>query len=238
MFVLGLEAHTFPWIRAVRYSTQKSKLSKPSRRFVTSTFAKSSQIDQLLYTCDVDAEPLYRYRRGGYHPVCLGDVMNGGRYQILHKLGWGGYSTVWAARDQRFGVALPLGVCEADKIAREGRYVAIKISVSEREGRNRELLVMQAIRSGLPESPHLMQMLDHFECKGPNGSHDCLVLELLGPSVSDLLEEHFHGERLSGKLAKSIARQALLGLDLLHQQRIGHGGRLVSVRLPVEFWLM
>lgn len=78
-------------------------------------------------------------------------------------------------------------------------------------------------------------MLDHFECKGPNGSHDCLVLELLGPSVSNLLEEHFHGERLPGKLAKSIARQALLGLDLLHQQRIGHGGKLVSARLPIDF---
>lgn len=115
MLVRGLEAHTSPWIRAIRYRTQKSKLSKPSRRFFSSTFAKLSQMDQLLYTCDVDAEPLYRYRRGGYHPVYLGDVMNGGRYQILHKLGWGGYSTAWAARDQRFGVALPRGVCEADQ---------------------------------------------------------------------------------------------------------------------------
>ena len=186
------------------------------------------------YTCDIDAEPLYRYRRGGYHPVCLGDVLNGGRYKILHKLGWGGYSTVWAARDQRFSVALPHGDCETDKRAREGRYVAIKISVSEPEGGNRELEVLRAIRSGLPDSPHLMQMLDHFECKGPNGSHDCLVLEMLGPSVSDLLERRFCGMRLPGQLAKSVARQALLGLDLLHQHSIAHGGEMMSGHLPVE----
>lgn len=51
------------------------------------------------------------------------------------------------------------------------------------------------------------------------------MLEVLGPSVSDLLDARFRGERLPGKLAKDIAKQALFGLDYLHQQKIGHGGR-------------
>lgn len=46
-----------------------------------------------------DAEPLYRYKLGGYHPVHIGDLIGNGRYEIVHKLGWGAYSTVWAARD-------------------------------------------------------------------------------------------------------------------------------------------
>ncbi|KAE9994351.1 hypothetical protein EG327_011453 [Venturia inaequalis] len=50
-----------------------------------------------------------------------------------------------------------------------------------------------------------------------------MVLEVLGPSVPDLLDARCHGERLPGKLAKAIAKQALLGLDYLHQQKIGHG---------------
>lgn len=53
-----------------------------------------------MHHCTVEAEPLHRYRPGGYHPVHLGDVLKDGRYKILHKLGFGGYSTVWVARDQ------------------------------------------------------------------------------------------------------------------------------------------
>jgi serine/threonine-protein kinase SRPK3 len=55
--------------------------------------------DPLAYTCGIDAEPLHRYRIGGYHPIALGDHFGDGRYKVLHKLGWGGYSTVWAAKD-------------------------------------------------------------------------------------------------------------------------------------------
>ena len=44
------------------------------------------------------AEYLDGYRPGGYHPVHLGDVYHE-RYKVLHKLGFGSYSTVWIARD-------------------------------------------------------------------------------------------------------------------------------------------
>lgn len=54
------------------------------------------------YRCGVDAEPLHRYRPGGYHPVALGDSLSDGRYKVLHKLGWGSYSTTWAAKDQLY----------------------------------------------------------------------------------------------------------------------------------------
>ncbi len=77
----------------------------------SSTCFKAAQVEQFAHTCDVDAEPLHRYRIGGYHPVRLGDVLKAGRYQILHKLGWGGYSTVWAARDQKFHLYFFLERC-------------------------------------------------------------------------------------------------------------------------------
>ena len=54
------------------------------------------------YESRVEAEPMARYRYGGYHPVHLGDLLKNGRYKIIHKLGYGGYggySTVWLARD-------------------------------------------------------------------------------------------------------------------------------------------
>ena len=44
-------------------------------------------------------EPLERYVSGGFHPVALNDTFHNGRYTIRYKLGYGGYSTVWLARD-------------------------------------------------------------------------------------------------------------------------------------------
>ena len=73
-------------------------------------------MDQFLHICDIDAEPLHRYRRGGYHPIRLGDLLKDGRYKVLHKLGWGGYSTIWAARDQRFRLSLLLDRYRAYKL--------------------------------------------------------------------------------------------------------------------------
>ena len=49
----------------------------------------------LLY----DQEEMSKYQPGGFHPVCLGDTFKDDRYKIHHKLGWGGYSTVWLAKD-------------------------------------------------------------------------------------------------------------------------------------------
>lgn len=52
-------------------------------------------------TCELDAEPLRRYKAGGYHPLHLGDHFKSNRYEVLHKLGWGGYATVWLAKDRK-----------------------------------------------------------------------------------------------------------------------------------------
>ncbi len=43
-------------------------------------------------------EPPERYCPGGYHPVQLGENFNT-KYQIISKLGYGVYSTVWLAKD-------------------------------------------------------------------------------------------------------------------------------------------
>ncbi|EFR03997.1 serine/threonine protein kinase [Nannizzia gypsea CBS 118893] len=46
------------------------------------------------------AESLSQYQPGGYHPVIVGDMVHD-RYRIVDKLGFGGYATIWLARDSQ-----------------------------------------------------------------------------------------------------------------------------------------
>ncbi|KAG6319954.1 hypothetical protein E4U22_003895 [Claviceps purpurea] len=160
------------------------------------------------YCGGIDAESLFLYEPGGYHPVELGDVMNNGRYKILHKLGWGSVATTWAAKDQKRHL-----------------YVAIKIMMSKVEG-SRELNMLRAL-SALPKdhpgSSYVCQMLDHFTHVGPNGTHTCLVLELVGPNVAEFVDCYGIDNRLPVILAKLFAKQTLQGLDFLATNNIGHG---------------
>lgn len=87
---------------------------------------------------------------------------------------------------------------------------------------------MKELASHHPRPKHTVRMLDDFDLKGPNGSHKCLVYELLGPNIADTIDAHFPDGRLPGKLAKFIAKQSLIGLDRLHQFNIGHGGKALS----------
>ena len=48
----------------------------------------------------MDTEDLQRYHAGGIHPVHLGEVYND-LYEIVYKISYGGFGTVWLARDSR-----------------------------------------------------------------------------------------------------------------------------------------
>lgn len=39
------------------------------------------------------------YQPGGFHPVYVGDLYHG-RYEVLSKIGYGAYSTVWLVRNR------------------------------------------------------------------------------------------------------------------------------------------
>lgn len=41
------------------------------------------------------------YKKGGYHPIHIGDKFKDGQYTIVRKLGWGHFSTVWLVKDNR-----------------------------------------------------------------------------------------------------------------------------------------
>lgn len=67
-------------------------------------------------------------------------------------------------------------------------------------------------------------MINDSYLEGPNGTHHCLVFELLGRSVPNMIDTHFSDGRLPGRLAKAIAKQVVSRPEFLHQEKIGHGG--------------
>ncbi len=48
----------------------------------------------------IEEQTLPLYHRKRYYPVKIGDFFNN-QYRIIAKLGYGAYSTVWLARDER-----------------------------------------------------------------------------------------------------------------------------------------
>ncbi|KEQ93398.1 hypothetical protein AUEXF2481DRAFT_31413 [Aureobasidium subglaciale EXF-2481] len=111
---------------------------------------------------------------------------------------------------------------------RSCRNVALKITISEAStSRNRERQVLEALWQTEPPSEvqhqHVVRLFDAFKHVGPNGTHDCLILELLGPSIPTLIEARYSDRRLPGKIATKLCKETSLALDILHKQGIGHG---------------
>lgn len=80
-----------------------------------------------------------------------------------------------------------------------------------------------------PGKKHVVQLLDQFQHQGPNGTHCCLVLELLGPSISSQAE-FYSSDRLPGYISWGASKQIVQGLDFIHTRGIAHGGQSESSR--------
>ena len=67
-----------------------------------------------------------------------------------------------------------------------------------------------------PGRSHVISFLDHFRHKGPNGTHVCMVFEVLGENLLGLIKRH-QNKGVPMPMVKQIAKQVLLGLDYMHR---------------------
>ncbi|XP_054472347.1 SRSF protein kinase 1b isoform X2 [Anoplopoma fimbria] len=161
------------------------------------------QDEEILGSDDDEQEDPNDYCRGGYHHVKIGDLFHG-RYHVIRKLGWGHFSTVWLAWD-----------------IQEKRFVAMKVVKSAEhytETALDEIKLLKSVRNTDPSDPSrekVVQLLDDFKISGMNGTHVCMVFEVLGYHLLKwIIKSNYQGLPLP--CVKSIIQQVLQGLDYLH----------------------
>jgi serine/threonine protein kinase len=134
------------------------------------------------------------------------------RYRIVDKLGFGGYSTIWLARDEK-----------------DQRYVAVKVGISGPSTRRREIEILQALH-GSKQSPQagldqdasatLPQITDAFKVCGPNETHPCYTMT---PAQGNLKEASF-SRLFPIQVARALAAKLAIAVAFVHSRGYVHGG--------------
>ncbi|PWY87447.1 putative serine-threonine protein kinase [Aspergillus heteromorphus CBS 117.55] len=154
------------------------------------------------------------------------------RYEVIIKLGWGAFSSVWLVKDQR-----------------QLTYKAVKIlNPKWYDGQNGlfELEILKHLRTADTTHPgyrHVLFLLDDFIYQGPLGRHVCLVMEVLAEDLRRF-SFFFKDARIPDTILKSITRQLLKALEYAHSCGVIHtdiksDNIMVKVRdySVIERWL-
>lgn len=190
------------------------KLKLPSRWHLPQRFgamfnsitSSSQSHEDFKYRWIDDVERLERYQPGGYHPVHIGEIL-AGRYRVVHKLGYGTYSTVWLTHDMQ-----------------EATYTAVKISTADAPAR--EVEALNTLAESSPDHPNRSMIpiiQDQFELQGPNGRHRCYTTF---PARSSVSAAKFCC-CFPIAIARAVAAQLILAVAYTHSRGFVHGGRHV-----------
>ncbi|KAF8482197.1 kinase-like domain-containing protein [Gautieria morchelliformis] len=163
-----------------------------------------------LFTQNPCVEPISYYRKGGFHPIHIDDVLQN-RYRIVNKLGYGAYATVWLVDD------LASGRCAALKV------LAANVSNVSEVAVLRRLKQRQLDDGGSNGQEFLVEFLDDFKVEGPNGTHQCIVTEVLGPSIGADVYDIYDEELYPIEIAKNLVAQVMRGVAYLHSCGVVHG---------------
>lgn len=127
------------------------------------------------------------------------------RYLVEHKLGFGGFSTVWMAHDLQ-----------------ENKDVALKVMsfMSLGEYGDNEIRMQNGIIQNVQDSSHLVLYSATFLLFRNKRCHRVQVLPLMGPCLSTLILQN-----MSMVTRMSAAKQLLMAVENLHNAGIVHRGK-------------
>ncbi|KAM5433064.1 hypothetical protein MferCBS31731_007288 [Microsporum ferrugineum] len=156
----------------------------------------------------IEEQTLPSYYRKTYYPVRIGQIFND-RYRIIAKLGYGAYSTVWLANDER---------------AKEYKTLKVTVQVDDSTASTspvlNEIKMLRHMKTFVDkEHPGLFFTRladDILEIDGPaGGRHYCVVSKPQGNSVR-ILQERFPNAILPKLLVRSIVHRLFFAVNWLH----------------------
>ncbi|OCT91813.1 hypothetical protein XELAEV_180148671mg, partial [Xenopus laevis] len=188
-------------LQARKKRTKAKKVPKNRQEATQHTNSRETEGDlpeedeeEILGSDDDEQEDPNDYCKGGYHHVKIGDLFCG-RYHVIRKLGWGHFSTVWLSWDLQ-----------------TKRFVAMKVVKSAEhytETALDEIKLLRSVRNTDPNDPNrerVVQLLDDFKISGANGTHVCMVFEVLGHHLLKwIIKSNYQGLPLP--CVKNIIRQ-------------------------------
>ncbi|KAJ5716643.1 hypothetical protein N7493_008554 [Penicillium malachiteum] len=132
----------------------------------------------------------------------VGKTLQDGRYNIVDKLGHGGYSTVWLTYDNLLK-----------------RYMALKVNIASSVPRETQVLrALYAPSCDTPGRRFIPELLNEFKVQGLNGIHTCYTVSLAACSLRGL---PFSILPLS--VARVICYSLTQAIAYIHSQGYVHG---------------
>ncbi|KAF3343341.1 hypothetical protein VdG2_08491 [Verticillium dahliae VDG2] len=178
-----------------------------------SPFSTRSHNESPKYNWIDGVERLEQYEPGGYHPVMINDLLHG-RYRVVDKLGFGGYSTIWLAQDDQLR-----------------RYVAVKVGVANPALSRHEPRILRALTrpssashaapKGIDTCDAIPSILDEFDVQGPNGTHTCYAM---APAQGNLKEASF-SRLFPIQVARALAAKLAMAVAFVHSHGYVHGAQ-------------
>ena len=171
-------------------------------------------------------EGLEDYKIDGYHPVHVGEILLD-RYVIMQKLGYGHFSTAWLALDNNNGNYVAIKIQKSDERYIQGAYDEIEI-LQALAKKNFDKEWIESLKEyykddkeklkelNTVEHTHVVQLLNSFIHNGQNGKHFCMVFEVMGVTLLEIIKRYNY-KGIPLPLVRIITKQILIGLDFLHR---------------------
>ena len=171
-------------------------------------------------------EGLEDYKINGYHPVHIGEILLE-RYIIMQKLGYGHFSTAWLALDSNYGNYVCIKIQKSEKRYIWAAYDEVEIlqEISKHYYDKEWIKSLEEYYKDEPEklktihkkeNSHVVQLLNSFIYHGQNGKHFCMVFEVMGVTLLEIIKKYNY-KGIPIPLVRVITKQILIGLDFLHR---------------------